>query len=176
MTVGKFLYLEFLIPVRDYFCILRLKEWFFEWILPFLISIAAYFFVFPKYSKVLFLDINEQLVNVLAIIIGFTLTSLSLIAAGGSSNLDAKKSTLTEREIDKRPVTVNQLLVVQFVMALILEFVAIALSISLMVLKNAPIISKCSNLINSIGLFLGCVILFMNVKNTTNCYLVFFKK
>jgi hypothetical protein len=43
--LGSFLYLEFLVPVRDYFSTINKKELLFEWGLPFLFSFIAYFYL-----------------------------------------------------------------------------------------------------------------------------------
>ena len=71
--LGKHIYMEWIIPIRDYYCSIRKNEVVFEIISPLLISLTCVAFYFHNGKLIVSLDgLYYILPTAISIIIGFT--------------------------------------------------------------------------------------------------------
>jgi hypothetical protein len=118
------MYLDFLYVPVDYFSTLKRKECTFELLIPFLISIGSL-----CYS--VFIDVNSQyhfiqsVLQFMETLLGFTLAALTLLLS--NSHIEEKtKKYQTHRQKRGKPITMYELLVVQFSHPIVIEAILCA--------------------------------------------------
>lgn len=167
------MYLEFKYPVKDYFLTLDKKEIRYEWILPFFLG--AFLFVLISYIGI---DLDygsfaKYVVGLLAILIGFSITSLTVLSTASGEAIEKLKKKKTKRHIGTQEINAYRLMHVTFTFGLIMEIVVVVLiSISYIFVKLVDI-TVCKNIILSFQAFLLMHIILLNIRNITNFYLVF---
>lgn len=122
-NIGKFMYFEWLIPLIDYFKIIKNKEKMFDIILPGIVSIVLVY-IYQKANLVehAVLKMSELLPNVLAILIGFTISAIAILIASGDEKIKIlcnKKAS--DREIDGKQISIYQFILIILIYVLIQE-------------------------------------------------------
>ena len=160
--ISRYIYLEFLQLVKDYFATLRKNEFLFEWGIPMVVSVIFYF------SKT-----NLQgfsiIINVLAILIGFSITTIAILSS--SKNMNKLKEILSERKIGGQRITLYQLMMITFSFML---FIEIFLLFYNLILKFFTI-SIHFRILYSLNIFFITQILLLNLRNMTNIYFISFR-
>lgn len=78
--LGKHIYMEWIIPIRDYYCSIRKNEVVFEIISPLLISLTCVAFYFHNGKLIVALDgLSDLLPTAISILIGFTVMLITLL-------------------------------------------------------------------------------------------------
>ena len=117
--ISRYIYLEFLQLVKDYFATLKKNEFLFEWGIPIIVSVIFYFF-----SKTNLQEFSETLliiINVLAILIGFSIATITILSTTSSKNVNDLKKILSERKIGGQRITLYQLMMITFSFMLFIE-------------------------------------------------------
>lgn len=174
--LGKILYGEWLIPVIDYFRTLKKKEFYYEWVTPLLVA----FFVSFSYRylgnvETALSKLRDILPDTLAILIGFTITCITVLVASSSKTIDLLKITETnDRKISNKKVSMFQWFLILFIYVLVAQiFLLIFIFFSSYVLT----IYKTTFLVYVslfIKTFLILHILLILIRNITNFYFIFF--
>lgn len=113
--LGKFIYMEWLIPIRDYYYAIRKNEVIFEIAMPATVSLfcsAVYFQkgkVFDALSK-----LADLLPTAISILIGFTVMLITLLLTSSGESVDLLKKKETEKKLYGKPITLYQGLHIQF--------------------------------------------------------------
>ncbi len=174
--IGKVLYLEFLFPISDYFSTLKFRELAFDIILPLILSTCAYSF-FLKDSNINGLkDTIGYIVSLLAILIGFSITCITILSTNTSKNVEEMRETITGRKIAGKGVSLFQLIITTFVFALLIEFFALMLNLGYALLYKTSCADKYIEIYYAIDVFLFSHIFFLNIRNVTNFYFIFWSK
>ncbi len=168
----KIFYLEFFIPIRDYFVTIKFKEFSFEWIMPFILSILLYFTIIPNLSLEKMLNFNGYLINALAILIGFSITTITILSTSSNKNIDKLKDKLSERNINHKVISLYQLIFITFSFVLFMEFFAIIFNLTYYSLYSASYVKSYSKFLFSINIFLMLHIIFLNLRNIANFYFI----
>ena len=174
---GKWLYLEFLIPVKDYMTTLKFREFNFEWGLPLLIAVLTYFLIFRTgtYSDDS-IQFAESLLNVLGILFGFSIASLTLLTTVTNDGIERIKKALTDnRKINKKTINVYQLTIITFTFLLLLEVFGLLLNFSyvLIALFHPALWEEKWKLFYALDVGLMAQVIAINIRNTSNIYFVF---
>jgi hypothetical protein len=176
---GKWLYLEFLIPVKDYMTTLKFREFCFEWCLPCLTAIFTYLFVFRTgtYSNSEdSIRFAESLLNVLGILFGFSIASLTLLTTVSNDGIERIKNSLSKnRKIHGKTISVYQLTIITFTFLLILEIFGILVNFIyiLIALFHPDFWALGWEIFYALDVGLAAQIIAINLRNTSNIYLVF---
>lgn len=166
------LYTEFIHPVRDYFATIRLSEFLFDWVAPLIITILLYVLALDNIQPETVYAINGYSINLLAILVGFSITSLTILTANSSKNIEDLKAHRTGRRIRGQPVTLYRLIVLNFIFLLIMEFLALLYSFGFLFLIQINQLKASFNEIFIVSIFFISHVVFLNIRNITNFYFI----
>ncbi|MGG4549392.1 hypothetical protein ABER02_16645 [Rossellomorea marisflavi] len=174
--LGKLLYGEWLVPIVDYFRTLNKKEFYYEWVTPLLISfVIALSYEYLGNVEAALSKLRDILPDTLAILIGFTITCVTVLVASSGKTIDLLKNKKTDnRKIGKKTVSMYQWLLILFIYVLISQISLLIFiffsSYLLSVYKTLYIIYATLFIMT----FLLLHILLLLIRNTTNFYFIFF--
>lgn len=173
--IGKCLYLEFLVPVNDYIETLKPKEALFDWLLPFVLSVFCYSFI--SYKKIaLDLDcIIGPIVNFLAILIGFSIACISVLSTSDNDNIKKLKEERSTRKTGDNQISLYQHILITYIFSVIIELSCLLLNLTFLFAKQLVSIDAFNVFLYSVDVFLLAHIVFLNIRNVTNFYFVFWK-
>lgn len=171
------IYILFLIPIKDFFATLNKKEFSFLFIIPFIFTAVLNLFIFYEVDlKDLFQNLGN-IINLLAILIGFSITGLAILASGGSENLNLlRKTNSREKKLDGKPVDLYKLLLNNFTYAVILELFTLGFNLLFSFIYSATLFKNSVSIFYTIDCFLIIHIILLNIKNVTNIYFSLFKE
>lgn len=174
--LGKHLYGEWLVPIADYYKTVKKNEVCYEIIVPCLAALVATYFYYDNSSlHPALMKLRDIMPTALAILIGFSITCITILIASNNANIEEIKKRKTSRMIDRQNISVYQwvfimfiyILIVQILLLLFIFFVAFILR-----LFNAkPFMAFL--LFTEVSLTLH--ILLLLIRNITNFYFIFFK-
>lgn len=172
----EYIYLEFLWPIKDYFCTLEKNEFVYDWIIPILISCLAYFLCKNDLCYNQVATFSGYIINALAILIGFSITSITILATTDNERTKHLKSIKTRRTIGNEPISLYQLIFITFTFALIVEIILLIINILSSI--NIGVLQDISTrrLIFAINTILLFHVVFLNIRNITNFYHIFWTK
>ena len=169
-NIGHYVYLEFLFQVNDYFETLKLKECVFDWGVPAALSLL-FFWAFHDKLRVEYIgEFVGYVINILAILIGFTITSLTILATGNNQTIAELKAFITKRRIGGRKISLYKLTYITFSFNLLMETLLLLGSLLFfMVIKFGANEKILKWLFLPYGIIL-LQIIFLNIRNITNFY------
>jgi len=167
------LYIEFLYPIKNYFETIKDNEAMFDLGIPIIIGIIGA--VIRRYYEFFILstdaiDFFSTIITLLSILIGFTISSITIIAMTYQ-----KISTPTKRTVGNTNLTLYQLMNTTFIYAIFAEFFTLGFNIAA-VLSIAYKVGWAIDYINCmivINIILIAHIILLNIRNVTNFYFVF---
>ena len=115
------MYLEFLLLIADYFRTLSKRVFFFEWLLPFIIGIGIFLLLFFGSTTSATIVFKDNAINLLGILVGFSITIITILTTGQGQNLDEIKNKKTNIKINKENITLFRLLLINFTYSVIVE-------------------------------------------------------
>ncbi|MFE9079838.1 hypothetical protein [Bacillus mobilis] len=174
--LGKLLYGEWLIPVIDYFRTLNKKEFFYEWTTPMLVAFLITFsYRFLGNAENALSKLRGILPDTLAILIGVTITCITVLVASSSKTIDLLKNTETKnRKISNKKINMYQWFLILFIYVLIVQ---ISLLIFIFFSSYVLTVYKTSFVVFTslfIMTFLLLHILLILIRNIANFYFIFF--
>lgn len=177
--LGRLLYTEFLIPVKDYLVTVKRKEFLFDWLMPILVAVLAYSFIlWPATYTDEAKDFVAQILNVLGVLLGFSIASVTLLLTSASQTIEQLKNTLANgRKIGGNSINVYQLTLITFNFLLFVEIsgTLINLIYSLVSSVNIDLRDSTWKIFYAFDCLLITQVLALNIRNTTNLYMVFLK-
>lgn len=172
----KFLYTDYSFTILDYISTIKIREIIYEWVLPLLLALIVYFKVddIPgiKINCEFIKSILSILINLFAILVGFTMAAIAIFATA-----DVSKIPILQ-ELSDREIRGNRIKNYRFVF-LNLIYSAIACLIMLLVTLFITIFlyfDKYSLLFLSFLTFGTIHVLFLSIRNITSLYFIFFNK
>ena len=173
-VLSIFLYSEFIFPIKDYFKTITPNEKVFDLLIPIILSVLGYIYIFPKITGESIYNFSGYLINSLAILIGFTITCLTVLITSNNNNVALMKSQYTRRKIYNKHITLFQLILLSFSYALIMEILTLLYNFIFLIIYSSLDL-YCKKIIFGINIFLVLHIIALNIRNTTNLYLIHFK-
>ncbi len=172
----KFLYTDYSFTILDYISTIKIREIIYEWVLPLLLALIVYFKVddIPgiKINCEFIKSILSILINLFAILVGFTMAAIAIFATA-----DVSKIPILQ-ELSDREIRGNRIKNYRFVF-LNLIYSAIACLIMLLVTLFITIFlyfDKYSLLFLSFLTFGTIHVLFLSIRKITSLYFIFFNK
>ena len=170
--LGSFLYLEFLVPVRDYFSTINKKELLFEWGLPFLFSFIAYFYL--SIGGIQYQNnvnkLNSEILGTLSVLLGFSMASVTLLVTSSSTSINALKGKDSDRRIVQKTVKMYQLILITFTFLMLVELLGMFLNISYSFFLDTLGDSFWKEF-TCLNLLIMAHVIFLNVRNLVNIYM-----
>ena len=169
------MYLEFIILIFDYFKTLNSRIVVYEIIIPLIVSILVFFsLLLGKNTSVCF-TFGKNALTLLGILLGFSITIITILTTGNSKNLVAIQKKQTKHSIGTTKVTLFNLLLINFTYSVVLEIIFVLLLYPF-VLANFSI-SLISKIIVFSILTGGVIhVLLLTMRNLTDFYLILIKK
>jgi hypothetical protein len=174
--IGAKIYGEWLIPVMDYYKTLKRNERNYEIISPLLIAlIVTVIYYFYGDSLRALIKLRDILPNALAILIGFTISCVTILISSDNATINILKDTESDNRIVRNKlISMYQWMLITFVYILIVQvfllafifFVAFVLQI-----HQSRVFLTCALLIK---VYFILHILLLLIRNITNFYFVFF--
>ncbi|WP_282069681.1 hypothetical protein [Olleya namhaensis] len=170
------MYLEFLLLIADYFRTLSKRVFFFEWLLPFIIGIGIFLLLFFGSTTSATIVFKDNAINLLGILVGFSITIITILTTGQGQNLDEIKNKKTNIKINKENITLFRLLLINFTYSVIVEVgLIIVCLIYPLLIENIKFNQNLKYVGFSILVFLILHIMLLTMRNLTDFYLILVK-
>lgn len=167
------MYIEFLLIVFDYFKTLKKKSVIvYEWFFPFILTIGCVYIADVKNTE-LFNSFKESSINVIGVLLGFSIAVITILTTGSGDNLDGIRRQETGITIKNRVIMLYDLLLINFTYSVVLEVVLIISCLTIPLMNQVFEFSFDVKLFfYSIMVFLVLHILLLNLRNITDFYLI----
>lgn len=171
------MYLDFILLIADYFKTLNRKVVIYEWIVPFLFSFGLALLFYFKGLPSVTDNFNNNVIRLLAVLVGFSITIIIILTTGQSRNLEEIKKRKTETVVNNKKVSLFKLLIINFTYAVVVEIMLILICLIYPFLLDKIEFSAIAKLIGfSAVLLLVIHILLLNVRNLTDFCLIITKE
>lgn len=171
------MYTEFQITFTDYFKTIKGKEFVYEWVIPFIISLLLFFNLFNNAPTDLEITgILSYISNMIAILTGFSITCVTILLSSSNQTIDELKVKMTDRKIGDSVVTIYQLILLTFIFLVVIQVFVLLLNLIFYLFDSYKVIENYIKIILTLDAFLVCHIILLHIRNITNFYLVFWKK
>jgi hypothetical protein len=170
------MYLEFLLLIADYFRTVSKRVFFFEWLLPFIIGTGIFLLLFFGSTTSATIVFKDNAINLLGILVGFSITIITILTTGQGQNLDEIKNKKTNIKINKEEITLFRLLLINFTYSVIIEVgLIIVCLIYPLLIENIKFNQNLKYVGFSILVFLILHIMLLTMRNLTDFYLILVK-
>ncbi|MEA4834975.1 MAG: hypothetical protein VB133_07570 [Anaeromusa sp.] len=178
MKIGKYFYGEWIVPIGDYYSILKPTERNYEIYLPAFIALVVTGIYYDSGCILpALLKLRDILPASLAILIGFSITSITIWLSSNNKNIDDVKNRSTEdRIISGKLISIYQWVLIMFIYVLLVQiFLLLMVFFTAFILRiySGDIFMSC---LLFIEVYLTLHILFLLIRSITNFYFVFFRK
>lgn len=164
----------FFAPIRHYFKTLNRYEFRYEILLPLVISLLFYFF-FLKDGSFGISKFTNFIFTFIAILIGFSITTITLLTASSNRNIEGTQAYETDRKLGKNRLSLYQLTLVTFTYCLFMEFVILLFNLSFVLLFHLFPLNGRVNIYYAINIFLIAHVILLLYRNITCLYFIFIK-
>lgn len=173
--LGKLIYVEWLFPVRDYYCSIRKNEVIFEIGFPALCAIACTYCYF-RIEKILYaLDgLSNLLPTAISILIGFTVMLITLLLTSNGENVSKLKATATSKILYQKPMSLYQGLHIQFSHSLFSEILLLLLVFAYLFLSGIGIPVGVAVAFLGLEIYLTLNILLSILRGVTSLYFSYY--
>lgn len=170
------MYIEFFILILDYFRTLTRRVVIYEIVIP-TVTLICIFLVLHFKGNVSYADeLRNNLIALLGILIGFSITIITILITSTSGNIAAIQKRKTQHTIGSRKVSVFDLLLVNFTYSVVVEiFLVVVLLIYPIILTNYDFPSVVKKVVFSILFGIVIHILLLTIRNLTDFYLILMK-
>lgn len=169
------MYLEFILLFLDYFKTLNRRIIIYEWIFPVIICFLL-FSLNCKYDLSAYKLFKENSINILGVLLGFSIAIITIITTGGGKNLEEIKNIKTDFKKNNREITLYDLILINFTYSVILEILVIIGCLLIPLVSNLfKINHNIKLIIYSIMVFLVVHVLLVTMRNLTDFYLIITK-
>ena len=173
--LGKYLYMEWMIPIKDYYFSIEKNTVFFEILIPLIISLFCTVTYFFNCNLSLALDgLAHLLPTAISILIGFTVMLITLLLTSSGYNIESLKKIETGKRLYNKPITLYQGLHIQFSHTLFSEIFLLLLVFLYLFLKGICISVRVSSVVLFAEIYLTLNILFSILRGVTGLYFSFY--
>ncbi len=171
--IGRFVNLQFLLPIGDYFATLRLTEAALDWFAAIAITVAVNLWLPMSRSAQPLDKLTGTGITFLAILVGFSLTAVTILTTNDTPNVQKMKQQLSERRLGGKPISLFQLLHILFTYGLIVQILALFLNIIIAALEIQKLSNRAIATIWYADIFLFAHVILVTLRNVSNLYGVF---
>ena len=115
------MYIEFFFLINDYLKTVTKRIFTFEWLLPFILSVLIFYLLFTGKSTSVTETFKNNSINLLGILVGFSITIITILTTGQSKNLEEIKKIKTETKINGKLISVYRMLLINFTYSVVVE-------------------------------------------------------
>jgi len=168
MLLRKFLY-----PALDYFQTVKKHEVFYEIIIPAILSVIFSWLLSCKSFGIS--KFTDFIFTFIAILIGFSITTITLLTTSSNKNIDETKKTPTERKARNRNINLYRLTLITFTYCLFMEFVILGFNLGYVLLYYLSFFKGFIKYYYAINIFLISHVILLSYRNITCLYHIFMK-
>jgi hypothetical protein len=170
------MYLEFLLLIADYFRTVSKRIFLFEWLFPFIVGISIFLLLLFGSSTSATIVFKDNAINLLGILVGFSITVITILTTGQGQNLDEIKEKKTKIKINNELITLFRLLLINFTYSVIIEVALIIICLIYpLIIDNIKINENIKYVGFSTLVFLILHIMLLTMRNLTDFYLILIK-
>lgn len=174
---GKVLYLEWLLPVADYFCSSKRNEIIFEVIVPALTAvIVTIICININVINIVTRRMADVLITLTSILIGFSAMLVTLLLTSGGSGIDELKKIKTKIKVHNKEITLFQKMHIQFVYILISEIILLISVLLYYFLSSVFRAGSWQCFFLEIFVFMILNILLSILRGITNVYFLYYRQ
>lgn len=171
------MYLEFLLITADYFKTINKRIFLYEWILPLSISLLSILFGGCIVSFGVFEKFKESSINILGVLLGFSIAVITIITTGSGKNLEEIKRKETNVSIGTKKISLYGLLLINFSYSVVVEVLLILFCLIMpLINKIIPFGFNLKLFSYSLMVFTVLHILLLTLRNITDFYLIITKR
>jgi hypothetical protein len=171
------MYLEFIYTIFDYYRTLKRTSFLFDVVLPLLIGGFILFIFCNNGNNSDMKSYNSNALALLGVLVGFSITIITILTTGTSRNLNEIKEKITSIKIGKRILSIYDLLVVNLTYLVIIEvFLIVTHLIYPFILSNFSINTKIKYVVFCIVFATLIHSLLLTIRTMTNFYFIMIKK
>jgi hypothetical protein len=176
--LSEVLYSEYLIPIYDYIASQDARERIFDVIVPIVFASVVYF-VFLAGTTIQSVALSSILgytINLLAILIGFTITCVTILTSSSSQSVDLMKKEKSDRKSrEGKAMSLYHLILVNFAHVLLMEVFTLGVTLLYSIASSVNRLMGYSAIFLGLTTFLLLHVLVLNVRNITNLYFVLWR-
>jgi len=166
------MYLEFALIIADYYKTLNKKIFFYEWGFPFILTFLCVY-LGCIFDFEIFLSFKESSINIIGVLLGFSIAIITIITTGSGKNIDSIKEYETEVKINNKKISLYRLFLINFSYSVILEIILIISCLIMPLLNRIMLFNfNIKLLFYSIMVFIVLHILLLTLRNITDFYLI----
>jgi hypothetical protein len=167
-------HLPFVTVVRDYCKTLTFPEFLFDWAAA--VGAAAIIVSRAPTSIENFVQFNASAINLLAILVGFSITSITIFSANEGSAVSSLRSHYSDRMIDGNKVTLFQLLHLTLTYGLVIELATLIAALAFCYLIGFEGPTDRTRIFYAVDSLLIVHVLALNLRNVARIYFVFWRQ
>lgn len=173
--LGKLIFMEWLIPVFDYYASVRKNEAVFEMLVPLVVAVLSSV-VYRAVEKIsIALDaLADLLPSAISILIGFTVMFITLLLTSETPAIQKLKTEETENIVHKKRITLYQKLHIQLTESLFSEIILLLVTFGYLFYKGLSSSVFVEMVFLMIEVYLTLHILFGIIRSMTHLYCVYY--
>ena len=173
--LGKLIFMEWLIPVFDYYASVRKNEAVFEMLVPLVVAVISSC-VYGVVGKItIALDaLADLLPSAISILIGFTVMFITLLLTSATPAIEKLKSEGTENIVHEKHITLYQKLHIQLTESLFSEIILLLVTFGYLFYKGLGSLVFIEAVFLTIEVYLTLHILLGIIRSMTHLYCVFY--
>ena len=174
--LGTIIYMEWLYPVKDYYCTLMKNEVIFEIVSPGILALICTIF-YAKSGKMFdaLNGLGRLLPSAISILIGFTVMLISILLTSSGESVDKLKNTYGDKKLYSKAVNLFQCLHIQFSHSLFAEIILLLLTFFYLFWNGIGMPLVIGGIFLWLEVFLTLNILLSILRGITNIYFSFYK-
>jgi hypothetical protein len=170
------MYLDYILIIADYFKTLNKRVIIYEWVVPIVIAMAFSLLFIIKGLPSITHNFNSNVIRVMAVLVGFSITIIIILTTGHSRNLEDIKSHKTKIIMNGGNVTLFRLLIINFTYAVVVEIGLILILLIYPLVLDKVQVSVPLKLIGfAVVLIFVVHVLLLNIRNVTDFCIVMAK-
>lgn len=167
------MYLEFIYLILDYFKTISRRIFIYEWIVPFLISLTVFAFLLCGSSTASTTVFKDNSINLLGILVGFSITIITILTTGQGENIEAIKKKKIQVIIAGKKISLFRHLLINFTYSVVIEIILIIFCLIYpLFLDNIPFNNVVKYIGFSILVFSIIHLLLLTIRNLTDFYFI----
>lgn len=173
--LGKYIYTEWLFPVKDYYCSIRKNEIVFEIIIPMVCAFGCtlcYYHIDKIYDALS--ELSNLLPTAISILIGFTVMLITLLLTSSGANVEKLKAKNTSQILYNKPINLYQGLHIQFSHSLFSEIVLLLLIFCYLFWNGLGVPITVAAIFLALEVYLTLNILLSILRGITKLYFAFY--
>lgn len=173
--LSKFVFMEWLIPVLDYYSSVRINEAIFEMMVPLIIAVCSCC-IYGVIGKItIALDaLAELLPSAISILIGFTVMLITLLLTSETPAINKLKMEKTENKVHREYITLYQKLHIQLTESLFSEIMLLLVTFGYLFYKGIGSVLTVEIVMLVVEVYLTLHILLGIICSMTHLYCVFY--